>query len=262
MAQLNANTPYIECYIRNKYIYGPDSEGLTEGYIFGVKSMINRPMHFHFQSCFGAVFWQMPISAFCQHEDFDILDENEERRLSLLQTWDCQDNDIAVTTFGFLQNRRVDVFCRDRVWRSGKYVFTIDDYEGDLNELNIGYANDQDSKCYHFLAMDDGNFAIPPNNLLRWHNPDFIVPYPMDNPPKVKIFKEMLSSEDIDRSYGNSPYFFYTHYPENEKNEKIEEKESPLKSKYMYEPIYKEENNSKGRSTDEITDDIPEYPSA
>ena len=84
----------------------------------------------------------------------------------------------------------------------------------------------------------------------------------MDNPPKVKIFKEMLSSEDIDRSYGNSPYFFYTHYPENEKNEKIEEKESPLRSKYMYEPIYKEENNSKGRSTDEITDDIPEYPSA
>ncbi len=90
MAQLNANTPYIGCFIRNKYIFGNDDDGLTEGYIFGVKSMINRPMHFHFQSCFGAIFWQMPISAFCHKEDFDPLNDDEQRRLSLLQTWDCQ----------------------------------------------------------------------------------------------------------------------------------------------------------------------------
>jgi len=45
MAQLNANTPYIQCFIRNKYIFGPEDDGLTEGYIFGVKSMITRPMH-------------------------------------------------------------------------------------------------------------------------------------------------------------------------------------------------------------------------
>ena len=228
MAQLNANLPYINCFIRNKYIFGPEDNGLTDGYSFGVKSMINRPMHFHFQSNFGAVFWQMPISAFVHKEGYDELSEDEQRRLSLLQTWDCQDNDIAVTTFGFLQHRRVDVFCRDRVWRSGKYICTIDDYEGDLNELNIGYANDQDSKCYHLLELDDGNFAIPPNNLLRWHNPDFIVPYPMDNPPKVKIFNNPMTSEDIDRSFGNSPYFFYNHYPEQDANtdKKIPPKES------------------------------------
>ena len=89
--------------------------------------------------------------------------------------------------------------------------------------------------------MDDGNYAIPPNNLLRWHNPDFIVPYPMDNPPKVKIFKDAMTSEDIDRSYGNSPYFFYNHYPEEDKKEAKEP--SPLRSK-----IYNE--------------DLPEYPSA
>ena len=207
MSQLNANTPYISCYIRNKYIKA--EEGLTEGYIFGVKSMLNRPLHFHFQSNFGAVFWNMPISAFAHKEDFDPLSENEEKRLSLLQTWDCQSNNIAVTTFSFLQNKRVDIFCRDKTWRSGTYLFTIDDYEGDLNELNVGYSNDQDSKCYHFIVMEDGNFAVQPNNLLRWHNPDFIIPYPKDNPPRLKIFKEQLSSEDIDRTYGNSPYFFY-----------------------------------------------------
>lgn len=209
MSQLNANIPYVECYIRNKYILPEDDGGLTEGFIFGCKSMINRPMHFHFQSSFGAVFWQMPISAFCSSEKFDPIYHDEQRRLSVLQTWDCQSNNIAVTTFAFLQNRRVDVHCRDKVWRSGKYLTTIDDYEGDLSELNLGYSNAQDSKCYHLIALDDGNFCIPPNNLLRWHNPDFIVPYSKDNIPKIKIFKEKMSSEDVDRSYGNSPYFFY-----------------------------------------------------
>lgn len=206
MAQLNANIPYIECFIRKEYTGYKEH---LDGFIFGVKSMLNRPMHFHFLSEIGAIFWNMPISAFAHLKNFDVLSDNEEKRLSLLQTWDCQSNNIAVTTFAFLQNKRVDIHCRDGKWRSGKYLFTIDDYEGDLNELNVGYSNDQASKCYHFIVLDDGNFCIQPNNLLRWHNPDFIVPYNKDNVPKIKIFKEQLTSEDIDRTYGNSPYYFY-----------------------------------------------------
>ena len=200
--------PYIQCFIRPEYT---GLEGLVEGYIFGVKSMLNRPLHFHFQSRIGAVFWNMPISAFVHCEDFDVLSKDETRRLQLLESWDCQSNNIAVTTFAFLQNKRVDVFCRDRQWRSGQYLTTIDDYEGDLNELNVGYSTAQASQCFPVIILDDGNYCVQPNNLLRWHNADFIVPYPKDNPPRIKVFKEPLCSEDIDRSYGNSPYYFYGH---------------------------------------------------
>jgi len=209
VAQLNANMPYIQCFIRKEFT------GLYEdisGYVFGVKSMLNRPLHFHFQTSFGATMWNMPVSAFVNKRDYDKLSDNESTRLQLLESWDGQSNNIAVTTFAFLQNKRVDVFCRDKKWRSGQYLTTIDDYEGDLNELNVGYANDQDSKCFHFICLDDGNFCIQPNNLLRWHNPDFIVPYSKDNPPKFNINKEQYCSEDIDRSYGNSPYWFYGFY--------------------------------------------------
>jgi hypothetical protein len=167
-------------------------------------------MHFHFLSSIGAIFWNMPISAFVHDLDFDVLSDVEQTRLSLLQTWDCQSNHIAVTVFAFLQNRRVDVHCRDDVWRSGIYQFTIDDYDGDLNETPLGYANHQDSKCYQFIRLDDGNFGIHPNNLLRWHNPDFIVPYDKNNKPRLHVYSEEMSSEDIDRTYGNSPYYFYS----------------------------------------------------
>lgn len=207
MATHNANIPYLQCYIRNSYIGLGD--GLTEGYLFGVKSILNKPLLFHFQSNFGAVFWMQPLSAFVHKEDYDQLSEDEEKRLSLIQTWDCQSNHISVTTFSFLQYKRVDAHCRDGVWRSGKYLFTIDDYHGDLNELNLGYATDNDSKCYQFIQLEDGNFCAHPNNLLRWHNPDFIIPYQKDNIPKLKLNSKDFTSEDIDRSFGNSPYYFY-----------------------------------------------------
>lgn len=212
MAQLNANTPYIQCFIR-KEITGHTQN--LEGYIFGVKSMMNYPMLFHFQSSIGAIFWNMPISAFFHKKDFEMLSDNEEKRLSLLQTWDCQSTAIATTCFKFLQHKRVDVFCRDKKWRSGKYHFTIDDYETDPNEINVGYSQDMDSKCFHFIELDCGNFCIQPNNLLRWHNPDFIVPYSKEDVPKIKLNNPLISSEDIDRSYGNTAYYFYNNEENN-----------------------------------------------
>ena len=51
------------------------------------------------------------------------------------------------------------------------------------------------------------NFAVHPNNLLRWHNQDFIVPYDKTNRP-VEVASEQMTSEDIDRSYGNSRISF------------------------------------------------------
>lgn len=208
MSQLNANTPYIPCNIR-KEITGYNTD--MYGYIFGVKAMLNFPMLFHFQSSIGAVFWNIPISGFYHSDKYDVLSPSEEDRLKLLETWDCQSTAIAVTCFKFLEHKRVDVFCRDGIWRSGIYRFTIDDYETDANQVNVGYSQDMDSKCFQFIQLDDGNFCIHPNNLLRWHNPDFIVPYNMDDPPKLRINNKFMSSEDIDMTYGGSPYYFYTH---------------------------------------------------
>lgn len=206
MSQLNANTPYISCKVRKEITGYKDH---LEGYIFGAKSMINYPMLFHFQSSIGAIFWNLPISAFFHEDNFELLSDKEEKRLQLLETWDCQSTAISVVCFKFLQHKRVDVFCRDKKWRQGKYLFTIDDYQTDVNDVNVGYSQDMDSKCYHFIELQDGNFCIQPNNLLRWHNPDFIVPYDKENVPKIKINNPLISSEDIDRSFGNSAYYFY-----------------------------------------------------
>jgi hypothetical protein len=205
MSQLNANIPYTECTIRKEWMGMED----TPGFIFGVKSLINHPLLFHFQTNFGAVVWNLPISAFYHKEGYDVLSTDEQKRLSLLESWDCQSSAISVLSFHFLQHKRVDVFCRDGQWRSGIYLFTIDDYPTDPNTVNTGYSADMDSKCFHFITLDDGNFCVQPNNLLRWHNPDFIKPYDKENPPKFKIKADRLSSEDVDMTYAKSPYYIY-----------------------------------------------------
>lgn len=206
MPQLNANTPYTEAFLR-KEITGLEKD--LWGFIFGVKSQLNYPLLFHFQSEVGAVFWNIPISGFSHKKDYEKLDDQEQKRLSLLETWDCQSTAIATTCFKFLQHKRVDVFCRDGVWRSGIYLFTIDDYETDPNSINVGYSQDTDSKCFHFIELDCGNFCVQPNNLLRWHNADFIAPYKKDDPPKIKLNNPRISAEDIDMTFAKSPYYIY-----------------------------------------------------
>ena len=198
MPQLNSNIPYIEAFVKNSYLYDDfKNEDLTPCYIFGVKAVINRPLLFHSQFDNGVVWWSLPLSAFVWKADYDNLSANENERLALLQYWDCQSNDISVTVFSYLQHYTVDVFNRRKQWFRGKYLFTIDDYYADNNAIPSGYAIDSNTKCYHVIKLDNGNFGAYPNNYLRWHNLNFCDPYDKRNPPKYKAHNHYMNSEFI-----------------------------------------------------------------
>ena len=187
MSQLNSNIPYIRCFVRNAYLMGDfKNKELTECYLFGVKSIINRPLLFHIQLINGALFWSLPLSAFALNKDFNLLSKNENKRLSMLQWWDMQSNDISVTVFTYLQGYHVDLYRRNKTWVKGIYQFTIDDYYADHTNLPSGYAVDSDSKCFHIIFGEDGNIYGYPNTFLRWHNLNFVDPYDKDNPPKYR----------------------------------------------------------------------------
>lgn len=196
MPHLNANIPYQLGWVRDCYLYDdPNQKGLTECFIFGVKAVINQPLRFHCQLENGAVFWSLPLSAYVWKKDFEMLGSSEEEILPKLQWWDCQSSDISVTVFSYLQGYKVDFRSRDKNWYSGKYLFTIDDYYADLNSLPVGYADDPDSKCFHFIQLDNGRYCVSPNNFLRWHNLNFCEPYDIKNPPRYRAFGLELKAE-------------------------------------------------------------------
>ena len=204
MAQLNANTPYINVFVKNSFLERSTSKERTEGYIFGVKSQLNRPFMFHVQLKNGAIFWSIPLTAI-QWQDKEL----DEMLISDLQIWDCQSNDLSVTKFAFLEHKEVDVRLTNGKWLKGNYVFTIDNYEGDLNYLNTGYSGHPDEKVYHVIQLENGYFGLYPNNHLRWHNKDFIKAYDINNPPKYKPFQETLSCEKRGLTTSESEEYFY-----------------------------------------------------
>ena len=198
MSKLNTNIAYIRCFIRNSYLFSDFTiKELTECYIFGAKAIINKPLLFHCQLNNGAVFWSLPLSAFCMNDKFDVISENENARLSMLQWWDMQGNDITATVFTYLQGADVDLRRRDKSWVRGKYLFTIDDYYADNNSLPSGYAIDSDSKCFHVIKGSDGNIYAYPNNFLRWHNLNFVDEYNKDDIPKYKPISLDIKCEFI-----------------------------------------------------------------
>jgi len=161
---LNANIPIIECYVRGNYLR--DQRDSHDKYfwcaVFGVCSTPKQVPLFHFLMEDGGVWWRAPISAFCQEEGI------KEQLLSDLVLWDSFSYNISVTTFHQLAGAKVMFTTRDKVQLQGRYLFTLDWTEGDFNELNFGYAGKPDQhKCGHVLALDNGNYAIQPNNRCR-----------------------------------------------------------------------------------------------
>jgi len=191
---INTDIPYQNCFVRDVFLYGDlGNKGLTECYMFGAKAIMNRPIGFHCQLINGGVFFSLPISAFVHKIDFESMGETEEKRLSSLSWWDTQGQFIFSNVFTYLEGYSVDCKSRDKKWRRGKYLFTLDDLS--VNGIGYSTSNDLDSKCHHFIKLDNGNYCLMPNNFLRWHNLNFVTPYDTENPPKYHRSEFDLRSE-------------------------------------------------------------------
>ena len=168
MAYLNANIPIIEGYVRGNYLRDQkDShDKYFECVVFGVASLPKQVPLFHYMMTDGGLWWRAPISAFCTKPGVKELPLNE------LCLWDSFSYNISVTTFYNLAGNKVQYFSRRKVKRKGTYLFTLDWCDGDFNELAFGYAQKPDQhKCGHVIELDDGNYAIQPNNRLRVFDP-------------------------------------------------------------------------------------------
>jgi len=161
---LNANIPLIQCYVRGNYLR--DQKDSFDKYfkcvVFAVSSIPKQVPLFSFAMEDGGVWWRSPISAFCKRPNVKELPLNE------LMLWDSFSYNISVTSFYHLANNKMLYISRTGVKRTGNYLFTLDWASGDYNELNYGYAEIPDQhKCGHVIELEDGNYAIQPNNRLK-----------------------------------------------------------------------------------------------
>lgn len=172
MSYLNVPIPTIDCFVRGNFLRNQeDSHDLKfPCYIFGMASIPGRTPLFHFMMEDGGLWWRMPIHAFCTKKDAP------QQELDELVLWDSFSYYASATCFPLMKNKTMRFISRRKQTYQGRYLFTLDWAHQDESILDLSLAEDvSQHKCGHVIAMDNGNFAIQPNNRLRIFDPSFTV---------------------------------------------------------------------------------------
>lgn len=197
MAFLNANIPPIEAFVRSNFLQNRTEFTKDDVYlpclIFGVSSVPHRAPLFHFILEDGGLWWRMPIHAFCWKEGSEQID------LHQLVLWDSFSSYVSVFSFDYMREKRMLYVDRNRNEHKGHYMFTLDWYADDPNTLDSGFSEiPGQHKCGHVIKLDNGNFAIQPNNRVRLFEPSYITKWGQ-NVIDRKLNTHVWTVEDKDR---------------------------------------------------------------
>ena len=174
MAYLNANIPVLYAQVRKEYLYDLKSHHgeVEDCVIFGLASLAGKAVLFHCLLPNGAIYYRLPISAFIQRA-YDI-SQVPRMRLDELELWDSFSYYPAITVFDFLAGQECKYLGKDKKFYTGEYLFTIDWAHPEPNILDVDHSEiPQEHKCGHFIALNNGNYAIQPNNRVLWHVGNF-----------------------------------------------------------------------------------------
>lgn len=207
MPELNVNVPAIECFVRGNFLRDQqDSHELTfPCYIFGAASIPDRVLMFHFLMEDGGIWWRMPINAFCWKPDAPEMDIHD------LVLWNSFSPHVTLTVFDQLRGMRMEYSDRHKVKHQGVYMMTFDWHWPEANTTNVGWSeNPGQHKCGHLIKLDNGNFALQPNNRIILKDPSITVK--LGKPVIERIINHtMWSVEDADRWVTeDSENYFYS----------------------------------------------------
>lgn len=148
--------PAIPVLVRKEFLYNFE-KGFGEfesGWWVSVKSIRGRALLFETLLSNGALYDKLPISAFCWKE-------SNPMNLSILQLWDNLSSEISIIEKSFLTGMPVEVYLKNKTIEKGTYLFTID-YSG----WGTLAETAQEHKSANVIKLDNGNFAIQPNNRM------------------------------------------------------------------------------------------------
>lgn len=198
---MNVNIDSFYCYIKREHLFAYESnfDEFELVYVFAARSVPSRALTFHVMTESGAQRANVPINALVHKKDY------EKMRLDELQLWDCFGYKITCITFDYLINKRCKVMLKNKseVW--GSYMMTFDWENNPYSDTPNDYKN------AHFIKLDNGNFALQPNNRILWRDSNFITkPLDSNNIPKYKVDKQIFVCETSDRwTSEDSDNFYY-----------------------------------------------------
>ena len=167
---LICNLPAERVYVRKEYLQDHQSGHgeFVEGVWVSAKSIPGRAFYFEtYLPQYGAIFDKLPISAFVRTPNTPDPDLD----LPNLQFWNCMDYGVACMNKGFISSMDAEIFSRDHGFIKGQYLFTLDNYHAnpDVVDNNVSEVP-QEHKSHNCIELENGQFALYPNNRMRLYD--------------------------------------------------------------------------------------------
>lgn len=170
--------PPEKVFIRAEYLYDHDPSKvgqLVQGIWVSAKSI--RGQAFRFETYlpeYAALYDKLPISAFrwCKFEDAPSFGNSPSLPLDTLQLWDCMSYHVELIDKPFLKGLRAEFFGKDKLIHKGEYMWTLDFCNPDPRIPDITFSESaEEHKSFNMLKLDNGQFALQPNNRCRFYDP-------------------------------------------------------------------------------------------
>jgi hypothetical protein len=197
---MNINIEPFYCYIKKEHLFAYESnfEEFECVYVFGARSVPARALSFHIMTDGGAQRANIPINALVHKQD------HEKLRLDELQLWDCFGEKINCISFKYLVNKRCQIITKEKKLLWGSYMMTFDWEDNAYSDTPHDYKN------AHMIKLDNGCFALQPNNRILWRDTNFITkPLDLNNIPKYKVDKQVFICENSDKWVSEDTDNFY-----------------------------------------------------
>lgn len=149
--------------VRERFLYDEDPARtkLIPCVVFGIASTPSRAVGFHILTEHGAMFADIPLHALVHKITAP------ELPLDFLECWDCFGYDVTAVVFEYLREMSVAVYLKKSQWREGLYVCSLD-------WIANGFSDTPEQhKVMHLIALDNGCYALQPNNRCRWTDQSF-----------------------------------------------------------------------------------------
>ena len=167
MSCLITNLPSVEVWVRKEYLTDHQSGHgeFVKGVWVSAKSIPGRAFYFEtYLPEYAAMYDKLPISAFLSRPQTPDPDMN----LPNLQFWNCMDYGVVSIDKKFIGSMNFECYTRDFGIQKGTYVCTIDNYHRDPDMVDWATSeNPAEHKSHNIIELNNGQYALYPNNRLR-----------------------------------------------------------------------------------------------
>ena len=132
--------------------------------------------------------------------------------LENLQFWNCMDYGVMCINKGFIASMDVEIRTRDHGLMRGQYLFTLDNYHANIDVIDNNVSETpQEHKSHNCIALENGQFALYPNNRMRLYDLSITPDKPKTPDFKVSTIEyQVENGTDWGRLGDTDDYFWET----------------------------------------------------